>query len=110
MKPSLPENSAAGVYVNDPSALKRERAVGRAGAERDGQRVAVGVGVVGQHALVRGDREHGVFRRGVRVRRADRRIRHRRDRDRHFGGVALVGAVGGAVGEMSVPKKSASGV
>src|SRR6185437_16307891 len=70
----------------------------RGGDQNRGQRIAIDVGVVGQHAAGRDD-ERGVFIGRVAVVDGRRRIVDRVDRDRHGGDVAVVGSVVGLVGE-----------
>ena len=65
------------------------------GPERRGQRIAVGVGVVGQHV----DRHGRVFLRVGLVVGRHGGVVDRGDRDGHAGGVAAALAVGDAVGE-----------
>src|SRR2546426_1049167 len=92
--PSCPTRLSSGLVSETAVAVQVQRAVSRAGDEDRGERIAIDIGVVGQHARG-GDCESRVFGCGVRgsghdSTRGTRRIVNRGDADGD-------GGVGGAV-------------
>src|SRR6185312_16059688 len=78
--------------------IERHRAVLRGVDQNRSQRIAVDVGVVGQHTAGRND-ERRVFIGGVAVVDGRGRVVDRVDRDRHGGDVAVGRSVVGLVGK-----------
>src|SRR5439155_25439655 len=87
-------------------AVQVQRAVSRAGDEDRGERIAIDIGVVGQHARS-GNRESRVFGCGVRVIGRDAGGGARRVGDRGVGDGA--GGGGGAVGVGGIGRDGVGG-
>ena len=82
--------------------VQRQRAMRRTGHQNGGDRCAVDIAVVAEHAR-RGHRQRGVLRSGVAVVDCDRRIVHGVDRHRHCRDVRIESGVVRLVGETVRP-------